>query len=597
MNNYHTEVFNPPITLRVASKFYISKMLKSFFSYLITEYKITDDQLIGIILKAKFIDGSERSISTFRKGTRKDSLKFAKLFKHLLNVRADYYNSKDYKVTQLYFTFTIYPLNYLNDTDLDFTIPISEERDNLLVKELSNIKYMDPFKLIKLPLIFSGDSNFINQLKLINDNISDQNNLNDNKIKYKLNINHINSIETEVLIVLQEDNKVPIYRFKDKLITIPLIENKGILIERRLNNKKDEIYLIDVITNEILIINKKNINSIKRGFINPLNLCKNFIKDPDTILRKIITLDIEAICNTDELNENSSSTKFEPVLMVSYDFYNNEINSLKFEQMEYSNFSLELEEENAERRVENISKIAKYLEQFMKPKYHQFRIYAHNLSGFDGVFIMNSLLFLENYSEIKVLPIRRDNKLISIKVLFGYDAKYNRFRHHIIFHDSYSLLLSSLEKLSKTFLKDSPELMKLENKEIIETLISRKVRIKNIVDAESYNTFYRKTFNYCTNDCIALANIIFRFGLLVNEKWHINIHSYPTISSLAIAIYLTHYLKIIDLIPRVTGKIYRDIVKAYHGGHTDVYIMYSNKEVYSYDFEIYLIDIKSNLNY
>lgn len=86
MNNYHTEVFNPPITLRVASKFQISKMLKLFFSYLITNYKLTDDQLIGIILKAKFIDGSERSISTFRKGTRKDSLKFAKLFKHLLNV-------------------------------------------------------------------------------------------------------------------------------------------------------------------------------------------------------------------------------------------------------------------------------------------------------------------------------------------------------------------------------------------------------------------------------------------------------------------------------------------------------------------------------
>ena len=220
----------------------------------------------------------------------------------------------------------------------------------------------------------------------------------------------------------------------------------------------------------------------------------------------------------------------------------------------------------------------------MNHKYHQFRIYAHNMSGFDGVFILNSLYYLEKYNNIKVIPITRNNQIISIKVLFDYDGKYNRYRHNIIFHDSYSLLLTSLEKLSKTFLKDSPELMKLENKEIIEILISRKVRIKNVHDIESYHEFRAKLDKYCANDCVALANIIFRFGILINEKWNINIHSYPTISSLALGIYLTHYLKFEDLIPRVSGKIYRDIVKAYHGGHTDVYMMYSDKEVHSYDY-------------
>src|SRR5580692_10061493 len=93
LNVYKSDIFNPPITFRVASRYYISKMLKSFFNYLISEYKITNEQVVGIILKANFIDGSERSISTFRKGSRKDSIKFSKLFKSLLNVRAEYYNS------------------------------------------------------------------------------------------------------------------------------------------------------------------------------------------------------------------------------------------------------------------------------------------------------------------------------------------------------------------------------------------------------------------------------------------------------------------------------------------------------------------------
>jgi hypothetical protein len=79
---------------------------------------------------------------------------------------------------------------------------------------------------------------------------------------------------------------------------------------------------------------------------------------------------------------------------------------------------------------------------------------------------------------------------------------------------------------------------------------------------------------YCERDCISLANVIFKFGEMIYNKWYINIHTYPTISSLAIAIYLTHYLKISDLIPLISGKIYKDLSKAYHGGHTDVYMLY-----------------------
>lgn len=52
------------------------------------------------------------------------------------------------------------------------------------------------------------------------------------------------------------------------------------------------------------------------------------------------------------------------------------------------------------------------------------------------------------------------------------------------------------------------------------------------------------------------------------------------------AIYLTHFLENGEIIPLISGEIYRDIAKAYHGGHTDVYRLCSNENepVHSYDF-------------
>jgi DNA polymerase type B, organellar and viral len=523
------------------------------------------------------------TISSFRKGTRKESIKFSKLFKHFLNLRAEYYNSIHIKITQLTFSYTIYPDNYNFDKDdLLFDMEMNDEdKDNIKYKELDNIKYMDPFKLIKLPLTYCGNNSFIEDFLKLNVNTSNQNILDDPNIKYKLITNTLNNLENEIKIVLQEDNSIPIYNIKDKLITIPMLNKQGILIERKISGKK-EVYLIDIYTNEIIIINTKNINKNKKGFINPSSIDKNFIKDPQNELKKFITLDFETICNIDQLDSNP--TKLDPILLSSYDFYNNELNSLKFEKPFYSEFyPLLAKEENEEITNSNLSLLSNYLTNFMTHKYHKFRIYAHNLSNFDGVFILYALYFIESYN-IKVIPTRRDNKLIPIKVLFDYDGKYNRYRNHIIFHDSYSILLSSLDKLSKTFLYDSPDLMKLENKEILEILTNREVRIQKIYNKPKYDYFIHQLYNYSKRDCISLANVLFRFAVLINEKWTINIHNYPTISSLAIAIYLTHYLKITDLIPLVTGKIYRDISKSYLGGHTDVYMMYSDKEVHSYDY-------------
>jgi DNA polymerase type B, organellar and viral len=89
---------------------------------------------------------------------------------------------------------------------------------------------------------------------------------------------------------------------------------------------------------------------------------------------------------------------------------------------------------------------------------------------------------------------------------------------------------------------------------------------------------------YCERESISLALIISIYSNTVYDEFKLNVHKYPTASALSLAIYRTKYLESVDLIPLISGEIYKDIKKAYHGGHTEVYKLYSNEKVHSYDF-------------
>jgi hypothetical protein len=230
----------------------------------------------------------------------------------------------------------------------------------------------------------------------------------------------------------------------------------------------------------------------------------------------------------------------------------------------------------------NIDKLMEqFLLNFFDRSLHKFVIYAHNLTSFDGVFILKHLLRLGERYDFLIQPIFRDRKLISIKCRFGKD-KNGRYRYYIEFHDSLLILNSSLKKLGEAFLSDSPELMKMDNTNLM-SFILHADKFYTLNKAEK-NDLMNQIREYCLQDCISLAHIIHRFALLIFRDFKVNIHKYPTISSLAMGIYLTKYLKSPSLIPLISGKIYRDIKKSYHGGHTDVYQLYSNEEVHSYDY-------------
>lgn len=100
----------------------------------------------------------------------------------------------------------------------------------------------------------------------------------------------------------------------------------------------------------------------------------------------------------------------------------------------------------------------------------------------------------------------------------------------------------------------------------------------------------KETIKYCLNDCIVLYNIIYKFSYYIFRLFKLNIHSYPTLPSLAFAIFRSNFLdEIIDKninIPQIAGEVYNDIRSGYTGGGVDVYVPETadGKLAYYYDF-------------
>ena len=81
-------------------------------------------------------------------------------------------------------------------------------------------------------------------------------------------------------------------------------------------------------------------------------------------------------------------------------------------------------------------------------KYYGYKIYIHNLAKFDSTFL---LLTLINIPGIKPVIISREDDLIFIKVHFDLKKDKNSYNGSITIYDSYLILPSSLDKLSKVF--------------------------------------------------------------------------------------------------------------------------------------------------
>lgn len=86
---------------------------------------------------------------------------------------------------------------------------------------------------------------------------------------------------------------------------------------------------------------------------------------------------------------------------------------------------------------------------------------------------------------------------------------------------------------------------------------------------------------YVDIDCIALHQILIKFGNIIYDRWGIDIKTTPTLPALCFKIYKARYM-VEENIPIITGIPYRDIKQSYTGGSTDMYIPYG-ENIWCYD--------------
>ena len=249
----------------------------------------------------------------------------------------------------------------------------------------------------------------------------------------------------------------------------------------------------------------------------------------------------------------------------------------------------------------------------MRRKYRGYNIYFHNFSYFDSIFIIK---ILANLPDTQITPNFRDGKLLKLTIKYdllnktsSQQPKYNCSIHIL---DSLLILPSSLDKLGKAFsaedssakktifplkiLNDEelsldyngsvPDLKYFHhpnnlNKNAYNAFINKYKAYKELFqDSKSWN-LKRELIQYCEQDVKVLHYVITKFANEIYNKFKVNIFKYPTLPSIAFAIYRIHFMKN-PVIPIIKGKIYNDIKNAYYGGFVDVYKPYS-ENVNSYD--------------
>jgi DNA polymerase type B, organellar and viral len=217
-------------------------------------------------------------------------------------------------------------------------------------------------------------------------------------------------------------------------------------------------------------------------------------------------------------------------------------------------------------------------------KYKGYKIYIHNFSKFDAIFLIK---YLTKIGECE--PIIHKGKIIS----FSFEPNWKKDFGRITFLDSFLLLPSSLKSLSKSFSVDNPK----DIFPIFFNLINYKGSVPdikyfkgiNLIDYENYKkNFINKIWNfkeeaikYCELDCISLSQILSKFNKLIFSKFSLNITNYPTLPSLAFSIFRSGYYKE-EVIHQLSGQIDKDIRLGYTGGSTDMYIPKGNN-IHVYD--------------
>lgn len=197
-------------------------------------------------------------------------------------------------------------------------------------------------------------------------------------------------------------------------------------------------------------------------------------------------------------------------------------------------------------------------------KYNKYKVYIHNFSFFDGIFLIK---IFSQLTDTNLKTIIREDRIIDLKFKFNYLSN----KISLYFRDSYLLLPSSLNKLAINFKVENKKIFPykfVNNKNIFLDYIGEVPSINNFINLsdEDYlnycNSFNKnkwdlrnETIEYCNQDVITLHQIISKFQKKIFELFRVDILKYPTLSSLAFAIYSSNFLKDYN-IPLIDGDLF-----------------------------------------
>ena len=231
------------------------------------------------------------------------------------------------------------------------------------------------------------------------------------------------------------------------------------------------------------------------------------------------------------------------------------------------------------------SLLTQAIKDLMAKKHDNYKVYIHNMAGFDAIFLLKILTEL---GDIK--PIIHHGQLISI------NFKFNNYI--VVFRDTLKILLASLRNLAKVFGVETQKsifpysFVNENNLDYVGPVPDFKY-FDNITIKEynEYCLIFNNNWNlreeaikYCEIDCISLYQVILKFSNMIFDLFKINIHNYSTLSSIAFAIFRTHFLEKGE-IPQIYGQISKDIRQGYTGGAVDMYIPRPPKgtKIFCYD--------------
>ena len=314
-------------------------------------------------------------------------------------------------------------------------------------------------------------------------------------------------------------------------------------------NKTSETFIFD---NGKVILHTK---------IKKVLFMRNKIKDTRVNVNYIMTLDLE----TRRVNN-----KLIPICLSIYD--GKKATSFLFK--DHNNWDLGMYDS---------------LRSLITVKYHYKKIYIHNLSYFDGIFILDTLAKLGHLD-----VTMKDGKIIKLKLTSRYTDPITGKVSKIIlfFYDSLLILPASLDNLSNSF--------NIENKKSIfpfEFINSDKFSFDYSGDVPEYKYFpnaftskftpndynnyceeyksknwvlKKELTKYCENDTVALYQIITKFAGEVFDLYSLDITKYPTLPSITMAAYRINYLPP-NTVPLIGSRLHYTLKQAYYGGITDTY--------------------------